>query len=80
MSRPKGKKSNPIALWLVAGVAVVAAGALIAYGALSGGKTEEPKTTQPAVTFKTDAEQKANRNLMGDPKAKVQVVEWGDYL
>lgn len=71
------RKGNPKALWIVVGVAVVAAGALISLGVLAGNKKEAP---QAAVAVKTDAELKANRNQLGNAAAKVTVVEWGDYL
>ncbi|HWI66456.1 MAG TPA: hypothetical protein VNT75_31900 [Symbiobacteriaceae bacterium] len=79
MSKPK-KKSSSAALWVVAGVAVVAVGAMIAFSAL-GSKKEEPAPQPTAVAgVKTDTEQKAVKNQMGNKEAKVTVVEWGDYL
>ncbi|HWI51764.1 MAG TPA: hypothetical protein VNT01_06450 [Symbiobacteriaceae bacterium] len=71
------KKGNPMALWIVGGVAVVAAGVLIGVAMFAGNKPEAP---QAAVAVKTDAELKANRNQQGNAAAKVTVVEWGDYL
>jgi len=71
------RKGNPMALWIVGGIAVVATGVLISLGVLSGNKKEAPPAT---VAVKTDAELKANRNQQGNAAAKVTVVEWGDYL
>ncbi|HYF95092.1 MAG TPA: hypothetical protein VD969_22980 [Symbiobacteriaceae bacterium] len=77
MSRPKGKSGSG-AFWAVAGAAVVVTGALIAFGVMANSKNAAPQA--PAAAVKTDADLKAKGNQMGNVNAKVQIIEWGDYL
>lgn len=80
MGKQQKKKSSSAALWAVAGIAVVAVGALIAFNAMSGSKQETAAQPTAVAGVKTDTEQKAVKNQMGNTAAKVTVIEWGDYL
>jgi len=62
------------AVWWVALVAVVAAGLVIAISLIGSQK----ETTTRATT--SDAKVHANRSLMGDPAARVKLVEYSDFL
>lgn len=77
--KAKAKKRSNQGLWWVIGTAVVAAGALIGFVLMSTNKQPEP-TTPPVAVTNTDAALQAERNTMGPKTAKVEVVEYGDYL
>lgn len=81
MGQAKGKKKkNSGNLWLVAGAAVIAVGAMIGLSLFFSNKNQEPETTPPSVAVKSDTDVKGTRNQQGNPAAKVEIVEWGDYL
>lgn len=82
MGQAKGKKpKNNSNLWLVAGAAVIAVGAMIGLSIFfANNKEKAPEPAAPSVAVKSDAEVKGSRNQLGNPAAKVQIVEWGDYL
>jgi hypothetical protein len=77
-ARPQSpKKSNAGLLW-VAGVAVVAVAGLIGLSIWTSQKSD--KAAPATSTVKTDTEQGADRNVWGSKTAKVELVEFGDYL
>lgn|GEM_PF-4364945 len=65
------KKDN--GLWWVVAVAVVGVAAFIGISLAGKGPKADPNA-------KTDAQYAAERNIKGKTTAKVNVVEWGDYL
>ncbi|HEY3368743.1 MAG TPA: hypothetical protein VGK74_27110 [Symbiobacteriaceae bacterium] len=78
ITNPK-RKPSPAIIWGMVGVAAVAAGLLIGFSVMSGrAKPADVNTAKPAAG--TDAALKADRNRMGSTGAKVQLVEYGDYL
>jgi hypothetical protein len=80
VGQAKGKMpKNNRSLWLVTGAAVIAVGAMIGLSIFLTSKEKAPEPTAPTVAVKTDAEVKGNRNQQGNPTAKVEIVEWGDY-
>lgn len=79
MAKYKGKPKSNRGLWFVVGGAVVVVGALITFSILAGQEKPAPDAGTP-ITVKKDSEVKGTRNQQGDPQAKVQIVEWGDYL
>lgn len=74
--RPQQKKGGQ-ALWIVAGVAVIAVGVLVGISLLSS-KGDETPAPVAVEGVKTDAELKGNRTVRGT--GKVVVTEYGDYL
>lgn len=80
----KGKKKQPIKrkssrdLWLVVGLAVVVVGAIVF--ALQFGGKGEPNAAISTADVKTDTQLQAKMNVIGKANAKVQIVEYGDYL
>jgi protein-disulfide isomerase len=72
------KRKQSQGLWWVIGIAAVAAVGLIAVAWNSAGEKVEPMT--PIAGVKSDADLKATRSTLGSPTAKVEVVEFGDFL
>ncbi len=68
------RKGSTLQVWLVAILAVVAVGGLIA---LSQGSVVDDFTV---VDKAPDAELNADRNAWGSPDARVELIEYGDYL
>lgn len=69
------KKKSSQAIWIVAGVAVAAAVALIGISLYS---PQKDQALSP--TAKSDTERGAVKNVKGSPNAKVTLTEWNDYL
>lgn len=61
-------------IWWVTGTAVAVVAGLVAMSQFGGTKAVTP------VAIQTDAEVHAVKNVMGNPSARVQLVEYGDYL
>lgn len=72
--KTQSKKKGGQAIWLVAGVAVVAVAALIAISRTAA------QPAPAAITVASDQEVGAVRNVLGQPDAKVTLTEWSDYL
>ncbi|MDF2630101.1 MAG: hypothetical protein K0R39_3932 [Symbiobacteriaceae bacterium] len=81
--KPRRNNNN---LWIVGGAVVIAVATMIGLSIYLANKNQAPEPTETAgttvtpIAAKTDAEVKGNRNQQGNPAAKVEVVEWGDYL
>lgn len=67
-----GRRERQKGVWVVAGVAVAAAGLLIGVSLLSVGGRRD-------VATMADTERGAERNVWGDAAAPVKLVEYGDY-
>lgn len=76
MGKKSNQKKSSQSIWVVAGIAVVAVGALVGVSVYSS-QSKAPKVT---VTVKSDKEYNATRNAMGPATAKVTLTEYTDYL
>lgn len=74
---PHQKAKKGQGLWWVIGAAVVAAVAMIGVAVMSAKPEVEPTKT-PAAS--ADASMNAERTTWGNKSAKVELVEYGDYL
>jgi hypothetical protein len=75
-SKSRPKQSN--AIWWVAGIAVVAVAGLVALSQWTNNRKVTPVT--PVADVHPDSAYQGDRNRMGSASAKVQIVEYGDYL
>lgn len=78
--QPTRKKST--GLWWVVGIGGVAAAALIGLSVWSSRPQAPTTPANPnvAANIKSDKDLGANRNVMGRADAKVELVEYGDFL
>lgn len=80
--KTQGQKKNSQSIWIVAGVAVAAAVALIGISLYAPGKDAGPLAANPtpAPGVQSDQERGAVKNVKGSPDARVTLTEWNDYL
>lgn len=76
MGKKSNQKKGSQAIWVVAGIAVVAVAALVGFSLTSS----QSKASKVTVAVKSDKEYNATRNVMGPATAKVTLVEYNDYL
>lgn len=75
--KQKNRRKSSQAIWIVAGVAVVAVAALIGLS-LSASKGKAPDPAAPKA--RSDQELGAKRNILGSDTAPVTLLEYNDYL
>lgn len=73
----KNRRNSSQAIWMVAGVAVVAVAALIGIS-LSASKAKQQSAAVPSA--RSDQELAAKRNILGSDTAPVTLLEYNDYL
>lgn len=80
------RRSSAGSIWVVAGIAALAVGGLIAASVWSSTAREqaaaldEAKKNVVVPAAKPDAELGLSRFTMGKPEAKAELVEYGDFL
>lgn len=73
------RRSSTGSIWVAAGIAVVAVGVLIGFSLWSSQTKVDPASVSiPEV--KSDTELNATRFTIGNPNAKSELVEYGDFL